>query len=142
MPMYSFANDLYTGKKSYDIVGKRKIWLSIAAVAVIVSVTLLLTVRLNLGIEFTGGSQFTISNTQNTDQQPATDVMSDHGVTDAARVAQVGEHTLRVQTVNNDDFSNTETEEIRTELAKAYDVDPADVTSTYIGPCVGSRHPE
>ncbi|MGO3041439.1 MAG: protein translocase subunit SecF, partial [Ancrocorticia populi] len=72
MSMYSFANDLYTGKKSYAIVGKRKIWLSIAAVAVIVSVTLLLTVRLNLGIEFTGGSQFTISNTQNTDQQPAT----------------------------------------------------------------------
>lgn len=137
MSMYSFANDLYTGKKSYAIVGKRKIWLSIAAVAVIVSVTLLLTVRLNLGIEFTGGSQFTISNTQNTDQQPATDVMSDHGVTDAARVAQVGEHTLRVQTVNNDDFSNTETEEIRTELAKAYDVDPADVTSTYIGPSWG-----
>ena len=137
MSMYSYANDLYTGKKSYDIIGKKKIWLSVAALAVIISITLLATVRLNLGIEFTGGSQFTISNTQNTDQQPATDVMAEHGVTDAARVAQVGSSTLRVQTVNNDEFSNTETEEIRTELAKAYDVDATDVTSTFIGPSWG-----
>ncbi|MGO1592075.1 MAG: protein translocase subunit SecF [Ancrocorticia sp.] len=136
MSMYN-ANDLYTGKKSYDIIGKRKLWFSIAALAVIVSITLVFTVRLNLGIEFTGGSQFTVSNTQNTDQQPASNVMSEHGVTDAARVAQVGETTLRVQTVNNDEFSNVETEEIRNQLADAYDVDGADVTSTFIGPSWG-----
>ncbi len=137
MSMYSYANDLYTGKKSYDIVGKRKIWFSVAGLAVILSVVLLFTVRLNLGIEFTGGSQFTISNTATTAQEPAIQVMSDHGVTDAARVAQVGEASIRIQTVNNDEFSNTETETIRSELAKAYGVDVADVTSTFIGPSWG-----
>ena len=137
MSMYSYANALYTGKKSYDIVGKRNIWFSIAGLAVVLSVVLLATVRLNLGIEFTGGSQFTISNTSTTAQEPATEVMGEHGVTDAARVAQVGEASIRVQTVNNDEFSNTETEAIRTELAQAYGVDVADVTSTFIGPSWG-----
>ncbi len=137
MSMYSYANDLYTGKKSYDFVGKRKIWFSVAALAVLVSIVLLLTVRLNLGIEFTGGAQFTISNTTNVDQTPATKVMSEHGASDAARVAQVGDSTLRIQTVDNNDFSNTEVEAIRTELAQAYGVDVADVTSTFIGPSWG-----
>lgn len=137
MSMYSYANDLYTGKKSYDFIGKRKIWFSVAALAVLVSVILLFTVRLNLGIEFTGGSQFTISNTANVDQTPATKVMSEHGASEAARVAQVGDSSIRIQTVNNDDFSNTEVEAIRSELAAAYGVDIADVTSTFIGPSWG-----
>ncbi len=137
MSMYSYANDLYTGKKSYDFVGKRKIWFSVAALAVLVSVVLLFTVKLNLGIEFTGGSQFTISNTSNVDQTPATNVMSEHGVTEAARVAQVGDSSIRIQTVNNDDFSNTEVEAIRSELAQAYGVDVTNVTSTFIGPSWG-----
>lgn len=137
MSMYSYANDLYTGKKSYDFIGKRKIWFSVAALAVLVSIVLLFTVRLNLGIEFTGGSQFTISNTANVDQAPATNVMSEHGGSDAARVAQVGDSSIRIQTVNNDDFSNTEVEAIRSELATAYGVDVSDVTSTFIGPSWG-----
>ncbi|MFT0848451.1 protein translocase subunit SecF [Actinomycetaceae bacterium L2_0104] len=137
MSMYSYANDLYTGKKSYDIIGKRKIWFSVAGLAVLLSVVLVFTVRLNLGIEFTGGSQFTISNTATTDQEPATEVMSEHGVTDAARVAQVGESSVRVQTVNNDEFSSTETDAIRNELAQAYGVDVEEVTSTFIGPSWG-----
>lgn len=137
MSMYSYANDLYTGKKSYNFIGKRKIWFSVAALAVLVSIVLLFTVRLNLGIEFTGGSQFTISNTANVDQAPATNVMSEHGGSDAARVAQVGNSSIRIQTVNNDDFSNTEVEAIRSELATAYGVDVSDVTSTFIGPSWG-----
>ena len=40
MSMYSYANDLYTGKKSYNFIGKRKIWFSVAALAVLVSIVL------------------------------------------------------------------------------------------------------
>ena len=34
----TFGNELYTGKRSYDFVGKRKIWFGIAAVMVLVSI--------------------------------------------------------------------------------------------------------
>ena len=33
-----FGNDLYTGKRSFDFVGRRAIWFSIAIVMIIVSI--------------------------------------------------------------------------------------------------------
>ncbi|MCF2706571.1 protein translocase subunit SecF [Arcanobacterium haemolyticum] len=136
MSMHSFGNDLYTGRKSFDFVGKRRIWFSIAIAAVILSVVLIFTKGLNLGIEFTGGSQFTVSNTTTTDQAPASTVMKDYLGDDSARVTQVGDSTIRVQTVTRN-ISNEDTESIRQELAKAYSVEATDVTSTYIGPSWG-----
>jgi preprotein translocase subunit SecF len=137
MSMYSFGNDLYTGRKSFDFVGKRKIWFSIAIVAIIASVCLVIFKGLNLGIEFTGGSQFTISSTQTTDQSLASDIMSKDLGDSAARVTQVGSSTIRVQT-SAQGISNEDTEKVRQALADAYDVDVAKVTSTFIGPSWGA----
>ncbi|MCK9921442.1 hypothetical protein MXD61_05980, partial [Frankia sp. AgPm24] len=63
----TFGNELYTGKRSYDFVGKRKIWFSIAAVMVILSIAVpLIKGGFNLGIDFRGGSEFTITNVTDT----------------------------------------------------------------------------
>ena len=137
MSMYSFGNDLYTGRKSFNFVGKRKIWFAIAITAVVLSIGLLIGKGLNLGIEFTGGSQFTISNVQTTDQELASKVMTDKLKDSSARVTQVGDSTIRVQTVASG-ISNKDTEEVRQALATAYDVPDEKVTSTYIGPSWGS----
>jgi preprotein translocase subunit SecF len=57
-----FGNDLYTGKRSIDFVGRAKLWYTMSAVGHALAVAGLLGVRLNLGIEFTGGSEFRVSN--------------------------------------------------------------------------------
>lgn len=137
MSMNSFGNDLYTGRKSFDFIGKRKIWFSIALAAVLLSCVLVFAKGLNLGIEFTGGSQFTISNTQDTDQSAASDIMRDALGDESARVTQVGDASIRVQTIAQD-LTNTQTEDIRNQLADAYGVPSSDVTSTYIGPSWGN----
>ena len=36
----TFGNELYTGKRSYDFVGSKKIWFLVAAVAVALSILL------------------------------------------------------------------------------------------------------
>lgn len=133
MSMYSLGNDLYTGKKSFDIVGRSKLWFTIAGIFMIASFGLLFIKDINLGIEFRGGSQFTISNTTETSQQPAIDVVAEHS-SDAARVSQVGTNSLRVQTT---ELSDTETQQVRSGLADAYGVPEEDVASTFIGPTWG-----
>ena len=66
-----WGNDLYTGKRSYDIVGKRKRFYIVAILVSVAFLALLLIKGFNLGIEFRGGSQFTIRNAQNTQQSLA-----------------------------------------------------------------------
>ena len=58
--MGQWGNDLYTGRRSYGIVGHRKRWFMVAAALVLLSSALLMSRGLNLGIAFRGGSEFTV----------------------------------------------------------------------------------
>lgn len=135
MSMYSLGNDLYSGKKSFNIIGKRKLWYSIALFFIVVTALLLAFKPINLGIDFRGGSQFTISGTQNMSQQDAIDIVADYSGEDSARVSEVGANSIRVQT---GELTNEETQEVRSGLAEAYNVPVEDVASTFIGPTWGA----
>jgi preprotein translocase subunit SecF len=50
----------YRGDISADIVGKPKLWYSISGALILFSLAGLLIIKLNFGVEFTGGSVFTI----------------------------------------------------------------------------------
>ncbi|UFU01572.1 protein translocase subunit SecF [Ruania suaedae] len=129
-----FGNDLYTGQRSFDIVGHRRRWF-IAAASLLILAALVLGLRgLNLGIEFTGGSQFTISGTQNPQEDLAHEVLDDVGSDQVARVTIVGGDTVQVQTGELTDLETTET---AAELADAYGVPAEDVTSSFVGPFWG-----
>ena len=57
-----FGNDLYTGKRSFDIVGRRKLWYTIALVMVACAIVLpFLRGGFQFGIEFRGGSEFQVA---------------------------------------------------------------------------------
>ncbi|MFC7406147.1 protein translocase subunit SecF [Georgenia alba] len=134
--MFSFrrwGNELYTGRRSHDIVGRRKTWFITAVALMVASATLLLTRGVNLGIEFVGGSQFTVSGAETTAEQPANDVVGETGG-EPPRVSAVGDDTVRVQTGR---LSDVETREVRDGLAEAYGVPVDDVAATFIGPTWG-----
>ncbi len=135
--MFSFArwgNELYSGEKSYDIVGRRRLWFLIATVGVVLSFLILLLKGMNLGIEFRGGTEFTVSNAATTSSLPATEVLSDAGVSDI-RTAVVGGSSLRIQT---EALDAERVEALRGELATAYGVDVGEITSTFVGPAWGA----
>lgn len=130
------GNDLYNGKRSFDFVGRRKLWYIVAAVAVILSILLPVTRGgFNFGIEFRGGSEFRLSNSQGLSQQLAVDAV--HEVVPEAQVAvtTVGIESIRVQT---EQLADVESEEVRQALAEAYSVPSAEVASSFIGPNWGA----
>ena len=129
-----WGNDLYTGRTSYDIVGHRRRWYAIALAIVVASTALLLIKGLNPGIEFRGGSQFTVSGVQSLEQQSAIDAVEEVSPDEEARVSTVGDNAIRVQTA---ELTADEVTEVRGALASAYGVSEDDVTSSFIGPAWG-----
>ena len=130
-----FGNDLYTGRRSFDIVGRRKLWYLIAIAAIAISVLgPVLRGGFTFGIEFTGGSEFQIAGAESSDQSLATDAVA--SITDTpARVSIVGNDAIRVQTDTLED--GDQSAEVRQALAEAYDVPSEDVTESFIGPSWG-----
>jgi preprotein translocase subunit SecF len=137
-----FGNDLYTGKRSFDFVKRRKIWFSIAIVMVVAAIVVpFLRGGFVFGIEFSGGSEFTVSNpaTQDDgsiDQSLAADAVTSVLPNATPKISIVnGGSSVRIQT---DLLKSTESDEIRDALAKAYDVDTDEVTSSFIGATWGA----
>jgi preprotein translocase subunit SecF len=131
-----FGNDLYTGKRSYDIVGRRRLWYVIALAAIVISLAVpWLRGGYQLGIEFTGGSEFTISDVKNTDQNLATTTVEKIVPDEIPRVSQLGTHGIRVQTGQ---LTDAETTRVQGALADAYNVDEGEVASTFIGATWGA----
>lgn len=133
--MNQLGNDLYTGKTSFPFVGRRNLWFIIAAALVLGSVLVPLFRPIQFSIEFTGGSQFTVSGVSSTDQAIAEEAV--HSVVPDAttKVTTIGEDTIRVQT---DQMSAEETRDVSTALAEAYGVPESEVTTSFIGPSWGA----
>jgi len=125
------GNDLYSGRKSFDFVGRRKLWYTIAIVMVILAVLAPITRGgFNFGIEFRGGSEFRIDGVAGTSQQLARDAVKSIEPSSEPLITTVGLDAIRIQTEQLDDVT---TEEIRIALANAYGVESSAVTSSFIG---------
>ena len=108
-----FGNDLYTGARSFDFVGRRVLWYLVGAGLVLAAIVIT-TLRggFVFGIEFRGGSEFRVSNPAVVVEQVATDTVNDLvGVGSNPRVSIVGGDSIRVQT---EQLTTEETELLRT----------------------------
>ncbi|WP_394251579.1 protein translocase subunit SecF [Arthrobacter pityocampae] len=131
----TFGNELYSGKRSYPFIARRNLWFLIAGIALLISIIIpVVKGGFNLGIDFRGGSEFTVSSTQDTD--PA---IGERAVTDVVpeavpRVTNIAGDTMRVQTER---LSDDQTLSVRDNLAAGYGVGEDQVTSSYVGPTWG-----
>ena len=126
-----FGNDLYTGKRSIDFVGRRKVFYVIAAAMIALAVILpIARGGFNFGIEFRGGSEFRVSGVANNSQQIAVDAVHSVKAQSQPLVTNVGTDAIRVQT---EQLTDVKSEEVRVALAKAYGVESGAVASSFIG---------
>jgi preprotein translocase subunit SecF len=143
------GNDLYTGARSIDFIKRRPIWYTISGTAVVLALVLPLLVLpmfgrgFHFGIEFTGGSQFTVSgSTKNVDDTGiAKDaVQSVTGPSIEPVTTVVGGRAVQVQTTELDTKpgSTARSDAVAAALAKAYDVPETKVASSFIGPTWGA----
>ncbi len=130
------GNQLYTGERSFPFIQRSNLWFMVAALLMIAAVAVpFIRGGFNLGIEFTGGSEFTISQTQDTDISIGEDVVSEiSGQT--ATVTNIAPGTVRVQTEELDD---EQTLEVAQALQDAYGVSAEQVSSSFIGPVWGEH---
>lgn len=130
------GNDLYSGKKSFNFVGKRKVWYLVAIVVVALAILApILRGGFNFGIEFRGGSEFRVNNSQQLPYQAAVDAVQSVVPGAIVNVTTVGAEDLRVQT---EQLTDVASEAARIALAEAFSVPAETVASSFIGPNWGA----
>jgi len=133
----AWGNSLYTGKISYQIVPKRRIWFAAAGLVVVACAILLIRPGLHLGIEFQGGSEFRVSAIAGeVSQQTATEVVQKvAGAGLAPKVSNLGNDGIRVQTPT---LSLETANALREALAEAYQVPVDNVSVQEVGATWGA----
>jgi preprotein translocase subunit SecF len=138
------GNDLYSGKRSIDFVGRKWIWYSMSAVILLIAIGGWSVKSLNFGIEFTGGNQYTISVPSNLANQDTADELRDSvaatGIDDASSpiVTTQGDSAIVVQT---EPLTTEESDQVKDTIAEVTGVDPTsrDLSESEIGPSWGEE---
>ena len=133
----NLGNDLHSGVKAFNIVGRRKTWYLLSAVLLAVSIGTLGVRGLNLGIEFKGGAEFVVpvANASTTDVAAAREVITSTGHT-AASVTIIGSERLRIQT---ETLETTESTKVSAALAQEFAVADSEIKIQLVGPTWGDE---
>jgi preprotein translocase subunit SecF len=126
-----FGNALYSGERSIDFVGRRKLWYAIAAVFLILSIVVpIARGGFNIGIEFRGGVEYRVPGVTDAQGGLAKDVVTKELPGESPIITTIGGDTLRIQTAN---LSEEESKAIYEGLLAAYNKTEKEVTKSFIG---------
>lgn len=130
-----FGARLYSGEKSFNIVGQAKRWYIVSSLFVLVSIGTLATQGLNLGIEFKGGSAYTFTSTTATVEQ-ARSAIEESGFDGELIVQKIGDDKIRLQTgaLDTEDSNG-----IQAAITSNFNVQEADIDTQIIGPSWGEE---
>jgi preprotein translocase subunit SecF len=126
---------LYRGETALDFIGKRRRWYSVSALFILASIAALALQGLHLGIEFKGGSSFTVTKATATVEQARTAVEA-LGIPGEIIVQTIGDDKVSVQTGALDTLQNNAVQDA---LAKEFGVDPDSIDIQIIGPSWGKE---
>jgi preprotein translocase subunit SecF len=131
------GNELYNGRKSIDFVGRRALWYLITAVVVVAAAAGLMVKGLDFGIEFTGGTQYTVKVGDGNNTQDAADELREaiadadvEGV-DVPTVTTSGANSLIVQVGEVDAPAEDQVRSIIEDTTQVTNED--DISTTDIG---------
>jgi preprotein translocase subunit SecF len=126
---------LYRGETSVNFIGRRRRWYAVSALFILVSIGSLAVQGLHLGIEFKGGSSFTVT-TQNPSVTEARAAVEEAGVSSETIVQIIGDNKVRVQTGSLEQSQN---DSIQDSLAAKFSVSVSTIDTQIIGPSWGKE---
>ena len=129
------GGQLYTGEKSFNIVGNAKRWYIVSALFTLLSIGALALQGLHLGIEFKGGSAYTFTSTTATVEQARTAVEGS-GVSSELIVQKVGDTKIRVQTGS---LTNAQSDAVEAVIVSTFGVSAESIDTQIIGPSWGKE---
>jgi len=135
----SFAHRLYVSDFNIAFIEKRHVWYMISGVLLVICIVSLAVRGLNLGVEFTGGSVFTVQTAVNSNTvTDYTDAVNATGLPDMGdlQVTTTGSGQVRIQTRS---LETDEVTTLRQALATHAGVDPTAVGYQLIGPSWGTQ---
>jgi preprotein translocase subunit SecF len=132
-----FGNDLYTGKRSIDFVGRQKTWYTVSLVLLALAAAGLFGRGLNIGLEFRGGSEFQVASVTNFNNFEARAKAAVGTVNPGSNVVVTKTaNTVRVQT---EKFQSTAlSDNVKSALAREFNVNPNTISANIIGPSWGA----
>lgn len=126
---------LYRGETSVNFIGNRRRWYGLSGFFVLLSIGALAIQGLSLGIEFKGGSSFTV-NTSSPSVAQAREAVQEAGIASGAIVQLVGDDKVRVQT---EALEAAENNALQDALAAKFSVSAANIDTQIIGPSWGKE---
>ena len=126
---------LYRGEVSIDFIGNRRRWYSISAFFIVASIAALYFQGLHLGIEFKGGSSFTVTKAA-ASVQDARAALSTVGIPGEIIVQNIGTDKVRVQTKSLDIEQNNAVQDA---LAAKFSVAIGSIDTQIVGPSWGKE---
>lgn len=126
---------LYRGETSIEFIGHRRRWYAISAFFIILSLGALVVQGLHYGIEFKGGSSFTVNKT-NASIADARAAVESVGVPGEIIVQNVGTDKVRVQTGALDSVQNNAVQDA---LATKFSVSVENIDTQIVGPSWGKE---
>ncbi|EON24127.1 MULTISPECIES: protein translocase subunit SecF [Nocardioides] len=136
------GNDLYSGRRSIDFVGRTWVWYALSAVLIAVAAFGLVSKGLNMGIEFTGGAEYRVTVSADKATQDTADdlrtAVAGTGIESASApvVTTSGSEAIIVQTEPVDD---EESADLVATILEVTGATQADISQTEIGPSWGKE---
>jgi preprotein translocase subunit SecF len=126
---------LYSGETSFNIIGNRRRWYVISSVFILMSIGALIIQGLHLGIEFKGGSSYTVNKSGITVEQGRASV-ADAGIPGEIIVQKIGDTKLKIQTGA---LTSEQSKAVELALTQAFNVDIESIDTQIVGPSWGEE---
>jgi preprotein translocase subunit SecF len=128
----SLRHRLYNGETSFNFIGTKRIWFLVSAIVIAAGLFSLITQGLNLGIDFKGGTAWTVRSKGLT-VSDVRDVVRPFGLGEA-QIQTVGGETIKVEGKHQ---TRDKQEQITAAIAKEAKVARESVSVTDVGPSWG-----
>ena len=128
----SIWSRLYNGETAFDFIGRRRLWLLISGLVILLGLISLGTRGLNFGIDFEGGTAWEVP-AGDVSVGEARDALRDEGLGDA-RIQIVGGDVLRV---TGEEATSEKRDEVLDALVELTGADAADASVNQVGPSWG-----